>query len=102
MLRLNENVAHGRLFHQFARVHHGHPVRHPVDHPEAVTDEENGRVQLALQFADEIQDLRLHGYVEACGRFIHDEERGVGQERHRNQHPLLLAAGQLRAWGGRA
>ena len=46
-------------------------------------------------FREQRQDLRLHGDVERRGRLIGDQQIGLVGERHRDHHPLALAAGQL-------
>ncbi len=48
-----------------------------------------------LQLLDEFENLRLHGHVERGGRFVGDEEFGVGDERHGDHHALAHAAAEL-------
>src|SRR5918992_414623 len=44
---------------------------------------------------DEIEHLGLDGRVEAARRLVEDEEPRIARERHRDDDPLLHAAGQL-------
>ena len=43
----------------------------------------------------QLDDLRLHGDVERGGRLVGDDQLGVARQRHRDEHALPLAAGQL-------
>ena len=45
--------------------------------------------------AHEVEDGRLDRDVEAGGRLVHDQERGLGDQGHRDDDALLLAAGEL-------
>ena len=44
---------------------------------------------------EQLEDLRLDGDVERRRRLVGDDERGVHDERHRDQHALPHAAGEL-------
>ena len=50
---------------------------------------------LALQLLQQVEDLRLDRHVERRRRLVGDQEVGLGGERHRDHHALLLSAGQL-------
>ena len=78
-----------------ARVHHRHSVAEPGHHPEVVGDVEDGCSVPLLEAGDQVQDMRLGGHVEPGGGLVHDEQLGVAGEGHGDQHPLLLAAGEL-------
>ena len=49
----------------------------------------------ALQLADQLQDLGLHGDVERGGRLVGDQQLGTVGDRDGDHHALALAAGQL-------
>ena len=51
--------------------------------------------RLALQFAQQIEYLRLDRDVERGGRLVGDQQLGIARERDRDHHALLHAAGQL-------
>src|ERR1700677_2096570 len=58
-------------------------------------DEQHSHAELALQFLQQFQDLRLNRNVERGGRLVRDEEvRSIGQ-RHRDHHALALPAREL-------
>ena len=51
--------------------------------------------EVALQVLEQAQDLRLHHHVERGRRLVGDEQARLARERHRDQHALALAAGEL-------
>ena len=58
-------------------------------------DQDDRRAAFAIQFAQQFDDLRLHGDVERGGRFVGDQDFGLGEQRHRDHHALAHAAGKL-------
>ncbi|UGA37136.1 hypothetical protein JOS77_23880 [Chromobacterium haemolyticum] len=46
-----------------------------------------------LQVRDQLQDLLLDGHVQRGGGFVGNQQLGFAGDRHRDHHPLLLAAG---------
>ena len=48
------------------------------------------------------EHLRLHHHVERGGRLVGDQQPRLAGQRHRDQHPLPLAAGELVRVGARA
>ena len=57
---------------------------------------------LAWSSFEQFEDLRLHRDVERGRRLVGDEEVGTIGERHRDHHPLALAAGKLMRIGAEA
>ncbi len=55
-----------------------------------------------LQFAHQVEDLRLDGDVQRRGRFIGDQHLRIAGQRHGDHHALPHAAGQLVRIGLRA
>ncbi len=49
----------------------------------------------ALQLAQQVEDLRLHGHVQRRGRFIRDQQGGVAGQRHGDHGALPHPARQL-------
>ena len=90
-----EHRADGALLDQFAAVHDADAVADLRDGPEIVADEEDGGAVALAQRADEVEDGGLDGHVESGGGFVHDQERGAGDEGHGDDDALLLAAGEL-------
>ncbi len=93
--RIVEESPRRALLDELARVEDADAVAHLGDHAEVVGDEEDARPELLPEVRDELEHLRLDGGVEARGGLVEDEKRGVGGERHRDDHPLLHAAREL-------
>jgi hypothetical protein len=62
---------------------------------EIVRDEQHRHAVVPLQRLQQLQDLRLHGDVERGRRLVGDQQFRTVRERHRDHHPLALAAGKL-------
>src|SRR5579872_5921105 len=78
-----------------AEIHDTDAACHVADDREIVADEEIGEAELVLQIAHQIENLRLHGYVERRGRLIADDELGLGSERAGDCNALALSAGKF-------
>ena len=50
---------------------------------------------LALQLAQQVEDLRLNGHVERRGRLVGDQQLRLRRERHGDHHALAHAAREL-------
>jgi hypothetical protein len=87
--------ARRRLFEHATGMQHTQPVADLGDDAEIMGDEEEGCARLALQLADETEDLALDGDVERGGRLVGDDEARAAGEGHGDQHALAHAAGQL-------
>ena len=74
--------------------HDRYPVRNLRDHPEVVGDEEEAHSTPALELLHQSQDLGLHRHVQGGGRLVGDQQLGPAGDRHRDHHPLALAAGE--------
>ena len=86
----------GRAFLDHASgVHHGDPVAEVGEHRQVVADHHHPDPALAHQVGQHAEHLRLHHHVEGGGRLVGHDQLGVAGQRHRDHHPLLLAAGQL-------
>ena len=71
---------------------HDHDLIGPAGHhPQVVGDQDDRHVTLPLQFGQQIEDLGLHGHVEAGGRLVgHHQARRTGQgdgDHHALAHP---------------
>ncbi|MNL12538.1 hypothetical protein D3C87_1334100 [compost metagenome] len=58
-------------------------------------DEQNARVVPFAQAVQQAQHLGLRRDVQRGGGLVGDDQRGLHRQRHRNHHPLTLAARQL-------
>ena len=74
------------------------PSRRPrpePDCPKVVADKEQRRVELLTQSRDQVDHHGLDGHVERGGGLVEQEQRGIGQHRHGDDHALLLTARDL-------
>ena len=85
-----------------AAVHHAHAVRDLAHDGQIVGDEQQRHPEPLLEVLQQLQDLRLDGDVERGGRLVGDQQVGLVRERHRDHHPLALAAGELVRIGAEA
>ena len=91
---LEEDVGR-RPLDDVAGVHHDDLVGARGHHAEVVGHEDHGHVAVALQLAQQVEDLRLHCDVEAGGGLVgHEEARGAGQG-DGDHHALAHAAREL-------
>ncbi len=95
MVRPGEEVVDRRLLDHLAGVHHGDAVTEVGDHTEVVSDEQDAEPELALELAEEVEDLRLDGHVERGGRLVGDEEARRARQRHREHHALAHPTREL-------
>ena len=51
--------------------------------------------RLALQLAQQLEDLRLHRHVQRRRRLVGDQQLGLAGKRHRDHHALAHAAREL-------
>ena len=56
---------------------------------------QHGLAVLAHEPVEQLEDLVRALAVEVAGGLVAEQERGIGHDRARDAHPLLLAAGEL-------
>ena len=83
------------LLHDLAGIHHRDAVADLDGDPDVVGDEDDGHAELALQLAQQQQDLDLHGGIERGGRLVRQQDLGPAGERQRDHRALAHAAGHL-------
>ncbi|MND47991.1 hypothetical protein D3C80_388990 [compost metagenome] len=80
-----------------AALHHHHAVRQQPCDCEIMGDDDNGETEIIDEAADQIEQTRLHGDIEATGRLIHEDEARRGDEVAGNlqalAHPTREGAG---------
>ena len=94
-LRVVEELARLGLLDDPAGVHDDDLVGDVGDDAEIVRDQDHRRVELVLQAADQLDDLRLDRHVERGRRLVGDQHVRVAGERHRDHRPLAHAAREL-------
>src|SRR5208282_174020 len=92
--RIAEQLRGRRLFHHARGVQNRDVVGVFIHDAEIVRDENDRELEAFLQFADEIENLRLNSYVECGGGFIGNQQARIARQRHRDHHPLAHPARQ--------
>ena len=82
-----------------ARVHDHDARRALAGKREVVGDEDRRHAELARKVADQIHDDRLGGDIEAGGRLVGDQQRGLCGERNGDHDALAHAAGHFERVG---
>ena len=95
MLRTGKHFRRCTRFDNASAAHHGDVVCKAADKVQVVSDVEHGHVVRLLQTRQQIENLRLHGDIQGGGRFVGNQELGLGGYGHGNHGPLALAAGKL-------
>ena len=90
-----DDLLDGPALDEPAGLHHVDAVAHEAGDAEVVGDEEDGDAGALLDLQEQVEDAGLHGDVEGGGRLVGDDEAGLGRQRHRDEHALEHAAGEL-------
>jgi hypothetical protein len=95
VLGIVEDRSGGAGLHDPAEPHDRHPVGEVGDDTEVVGHQDDPHPQFVLQFAEEVEDLRLHGHVQ-CGRgLVGDQQVGPAGDRACDEDALRHPAGDL-------
>ena len=95
VLRLIQESRGGAELHELAGVEHAYAICELRHRPEIVRDEQDRRLNLSMQRAHELQDMRLHDDVERRGWLVHQEHVRTAGKRHGDHHPLSHAPAEL-------
>ena len=76
-----------------ALAHHQHAVADADDLRQLARDHDDADA-VAGELVDEAVDFGLGADIDAAGRLVEDQHLGLGLEQAREQHLLLIAAGQ--------
>src|SRR5271156_6473457 len=95
MNRRTKELANRRRLHQLARMHNGDPLAGLRDDPEIVGYQKNRRTHFLAEVAEQVEDARSDGYVEACRRFVGDKKPWRSGQCHRDHDALTHAARKL-------
>ncbi len=94
-LRACEDLGGRTGLDHVAAEHHDRAVGDFGHHAHVVGDEQHAHVFLALQFAQQVEDLGLDRYIECRRRFVGDQQFRTAGKCHGNHHALAHAAGEL-------
>jgi len=95
MARILEDRLGLALLHHLAVPDHHQLMTQGLDHGQVVADEQIGQAILALQRAQQLDDLTLHGAVQGRGRLVEQDQRRLEHQRAGDGDALALAAGKL-------
>src|SRR5690625_2554070 len=80
---------------EVAVAHDGDALGDPFDHRQIMADEQARESVLLLQAFEQVEDLRLHRYVERRGRLVGDEQLRPQGQSAGDADALTLTAGEL-------
>src|SRR5690606_24759207 len=90
-----EDLGGRRALDDPAQVHDGHAIGYVPDHAQVVADEQISKAVLFAQVHEQVDDLRLDGYVQRGHGLVAHQEFGFDHQRAGNADALALAAGDL-------
>ena len=93
--RVGEQLWRRSQLHEPSQVHHGHAVGDMPDHGQVVGNEHIGQAEVALQLAQQVDDLGLDGHVKGGHGLVADHAVRVQGQGAGNGHALALAPGKL-------
>ena len=67
-------------FDHFAQIHHHDPIADIADHVQIVADENIGEAELCFQIEQQVEDLRLDGFIKRRHCLIEDDHAGLKRE----------------------
>ena len=79
----------------FSAAHYGDAVTQIAHHRHGVRDEEIGKAEVALEFFEQVHDLRADADVERGDRLVTDNEFGPQDQGAGNADALALASGKF-------
>ena len=95
MQRVVEQFLLRRNFDDVAQIHHSNTVADVFDNAQVVRNEDVRQLIFPLQFAHQIQNLRLNRHVQRADRLVADNQLRVERQCARNADALPLSAGKL-------
>ena len=81
MHRPQQHIGAAALLDDAAFAHHRHAVGDVFDHGDVVGDEQQAQAQLTLQFAQQVEDLRLHADVQRRGWLVAVDQLRLHRQR---------------------
>ena len=76
-------------------LHYRHAIAQVCNHAQIVCHQQVGQAITLAQVREQVQDFRLHRYVERRGRFIQQQHTRLQDQRAGDGDALALAAGEL-------
>ena len=95
MARLADERAYRAFLDDAPGIHDRDAICHLDRRPDVMGHEDHGETELALQFAQQQQDLNLDGCIERGGRLVGEQQLRPAGQRKRDHRPLAHAATQF-------
>ena len=92
MRGIAEDLPTGPRLDDLSGIHDHHPVRHVGDHGEVMRYVNSGGPVLGDELLEGGEYMGLGCHVEACGRFVKDQQSGFARHRDRDADALQLPA----------
>ena len=93
--RVEQHLPRRPAFHDPAGVHDADLGTDACDDREVVADQDDGEAQLAIEIAQQVDDLTLQRHVERRYGLVGDQHFRFHRQRPRDADTLALASGQL-------
>ena len=90
-----KNIPHSAVLDRFTGVHDHHLVAEFGHQTQMVGDEQDRATDVFMQPAQPLYNLYLQGGVQGGGRFVGDQQGGLGDQGHGDGDSLAHAAGEL-------
>ena len=95
MSRARKHLPCRSRFHHAAGVHDHDIVRHFRDDTEVMGNQHDGRIDLVLQAAEQVQNLCLNRHVQCGGRLVGDDQLRRTSQCHCDHDTLPHTAGEF-------
>jgi hypothetical protein len=82
-------------FNDAAEVHNRHPIADVLNNCQIVGDKEQREIEFLLQFAKQVEHLRLNRHIKSRDRFIGNDKLGFEDQRSGDADALSLSTGEL-------
>src|SRR5207248_1029704 len=90
--RTRRDLFGSAYFNQLAAIHNGHPRRQIANHSHGVRNKQVRQPEFALQFRQQVHNLRANTHVQRRHWFIRDDEFRPQRQGSRNANPLPLSS----------
>jgi hypothetical protein len=68
---------HRADFNYFPKIHDGYIIGHTGDHPQVMSDKQDGCLKISPQIIHQFQNLRLDRHIEGGRRFVGNQQGGI-------------------------
>ena len=77
MDRIGKQFFGRRFLHHLSQIHNGNFIGQMIDDTQIVSDKDIGKSHLLLQLLQEVDDLRLDGYIQCGYRLVTYDKFGI-------------------------